>query len=511
MTGQSSKTKCFLAALFLFLISIGGYQAPAAHNRQQPQPEKRASQQAIQKEIPQTPAGKRLAGLIEVFNSGKRSALASFLSANLDKSFLEKIPLEEHINIFAEVYEGSRGFDMHSVQQSSEYEVRATLKNRLTEGWELLLVKVNSTSPYGIVSLGLRLSPPPPDLPPQKKLDPAEFGPQLDAFLKKLEKEDAFSGSVLVAKDRIPIFLKAYGLASREFNVPNRVDTKFNLGSMNKMFTAVAIAQLVEKGKLTYEEFIGKSLGSDWIKEETGKKVMIKHLLSHTSGLGSYFNEKFMKSSRLLYRNVDDYRPLVVDDAPAFEPGSNWQYSNTGFLLLGAIIEKVTGQSYFDYVRENIFKPAGMVNTDSYEMDSPTPNLAIGYFKDFRGESPVWKNNIFEHVVKGGPAGGGFSTAEDLFRFDIALRDNKLISVASRELLMTAKPELKSPDYGYGFGIGRSEKLGRTAGHSGGFSGISSVLRMYLDSGSAVVVLTNYGVQSQVALQKIEGLLSGIR
>jgi CubicO group peptidase (beta-lactamase class C family) len=510
MTGQSSITRPFLAAVFVFLVFVIGFQGPVAVGQQQSKPEMKAAQPALQKEIPKTPAGQRLAGLIETINSGNRSTFRSYISANFDKSFLEKIPLEEHVNVLSELYDGSRGFDVYGAQLSSDYELKATLQNRLTEGWELLFVKVNSSSPHGIISLQLRPSPPPPGLPPQKKLSQQEAMETLDAFLKKLEKEDAFSGSLLVAKDGKLLLLKVYGLASREFNVPNRVDTKFNLGSMNKMVTAVAIAQLVEKGKLSYDDLIGKDLGPDWIKEETGKKVMIKHLLSHTSGLGSYFNEKFMKSSRLLFRKVDDYKPLLVDDAPAFEPGTKWQYSNTGFLLLGAIIEKVTGQSYFDYVRESIFKPAGMVNTDSYEMDRPNPNLAIGYFKEFSGENVIWKNNIFEHVVKGGPAGGGFSTAEDLLRFDIALRADKLISAASRELLMTAKPELKSPDYGYGFGIGKSDKLGRTAGHSGGFPGISSILEMYLDSGYTVVALTNYGVGSQVAQQKIESLLTGL-
>jgi CubicO group peptidase (beta-lactamase class C family) len=133
------------------------------------------------------------------------------------------------------------------------------------------------------------------------------------------------------------------------------------------------------------------------------------------------------------------------------------------------------------------------------------------YFKEFRGEYAIWKNNIFEHVVKGGPAGGGFSTAEDLLKFDIALRANKLISPASRELLMTPKPELKSPDYGYGFGTGKSDKFGRTAGHSGGFPGISSILEMYLDSGFTVVALTNYGVGSQMVQQKVESLLGDLR
>jgi CubicO group peptidase (beta-lactamase class C family) len=500
---------CFASAV-LFLLAASGFRTLAGAPGLQGQPGQQTAQ-ILQKEIPGTPAGKRLTELIEVINSGKRSTFKSYISANFDESFLKRFTLEEHVSVFSEIYDGSQGYDFYGIQESSDYALRAILKNRLTDSWEAVQLRVSGTLPFRIMGLGLSPSSPPADLPPAQKISLEEVKAELDAFLQKLENIDAFSGSVLVAKDGKPIFLKAYGLASREFNVPNRVDTKFNLGSMNKMFTAVAIAQLVEKEKLSYDDPIGKYLGSDWVKEETGKKVMIKHLLSHTSGLGSYFNEKFMKSSRTLFRQVDDYKTLVADDTPAFEPGTKWQYSNTGFLLLGAIIEKVTGQSYFDYVRENIFKPAGMTNTDCYEMDRPTPNLASGYFKDFSEGDPVWKNNLFEHVVKGGPAGGGFSTAEDLLKFDVALRSDRLLSAASCELLLRAKPDLSSPDYGYGFGLGKAANLGRTAGHSGGFPGISSILRMYLDTGYTVVALTNYGAGSQVAVQKVENLLGATR
>jgi len=133
-----------------------------------------------------------------------------------------------------------------------------------------------------------------------------------------------------------------------------------------------------------------------------------------------------------------------------------------------------------------------MTNTDAYEMDKPVPNLAMGYEKEFSDEGYTWRNNLFEHTIRGGPAGGGFTTAEDLWKFDIALRTNKLTSQESRELLMSPKPELKSPRYGYGFRIKDSQTQGRIVGHSGGFIGINATLGMYLDSGYTVIILSNY-------------------
>jgi D-alanyl-D-alanine carboxypeptidase len=189
---------------------------------------------------------------------------------------------------------------------------------------------------------------------------------------------------------------------------------------------------------------------------------------------------------------VKDYFPLFVNELLKFDPGQKWDYSNSGFILLGAIIEKVSGQSYFDYVRENLYKPAGMTNTDCYEMDQDTPNLAIGYTRE-RASRP-WKNNLYRHVVKGGPAGGGFSTAEDLLKFDIALRNHKLLSTKYTDLVLTGKvalPGSSTQKYAYGFGDD-SRNGHRIVGHEGGFPGINSQLDIYLDLGYTVAVMSNY-------------------
>jgi len=460
----------------------------------------------------ETPASKQLAAFIETLNSGKRAIFRSFIKENYQDKFLAMVPLEEHVNVFSEIYDQSRGYDPGPILKASDTELNGLVRNRLSDQWSELILRVEAAAPYKITGLGIRPASTPSDLPAPQALSSEEAAGELEKFFDKLVEADVFSGSVLVAKDGQPFFKKAYGQASKDCGLANRVDTKFNLGSMNKMFTAVAIGQLIEKGKLHLDDAVSSFLGPDWLKPEFAKKVQIRHLLSHTSGLGSYFNEKFVKSSRLLFRKVDDYKPLLADEKLAFEPGTRWQYSNTGFLLLGAVIEKVTGQTYFDYVRENIYKPAGMINTDSYEMDQVVPNLAIGYAKVFKDDGGYnFRNNLFDHVVKGGPAGGGFSTAEDLMNFSAALRSYKLLTRELTELLMSPKPEINSPNYGYGFSIETDKKLGRIAGHSGGFTGISSDLDMYLDKGYTVVVMSNYGGASNDPVQKIRELLSRIK
>jgi len=429
------------------------------------------------------PAEKRLKEFLEVFNSGDAERIRKYAAENFSKSFLTDIPIEEHVKIISMGREQSGGFDLKRVVVNEPNSVEGRLQSRKGGDWAKIRLEVEPAPPYRIAGIGIMPSGPVMAEAPKGPLTDAQMVEQLKKYLDEASQAGQFSGAVLLAKDGKPFFKAAYGLANRADNVSNRVDTKFNLGSMNKMFTAVAIAQLAENRKLAFSDPISKYL-TDWLPAGTAQKITIHHLLTHTSGLGSYFTEQFFKSSRDLYRKVDDYKPLLAEEKLQFEPGSKWSYSNTGFLLLGAIIEKVTGQSYFDYIRENVYRPAGMMNSDSFEMDDIVPNLAIGYTR----REGQWKNNLYMHVIKGGPAGGGYSTVEDLLAFANALTSNKLLSAASTKLVTTAKPESKSPEYGYGFGINEDVKA---VGHSGGFPGISSNLLIFLDSGYTLAVMSN--------------------
>ena len=187
-----------------------------------------------------------------------------------------------------------------------------------------------------------------------------------------------FSGAVIVALNGEPLLEKAYGLADRSTNTPNQVDTKFNLGSMNKMFTAVSILQLVEQDRLSLDNTIMDIL-PDYPNSTVAGAVTIEQLLTHTSGMGDCFTGEFFTTPAEQLKTVDGYLPLFVNQPLQFAPGTQYSYSNAGYIVLGLIIEKITGQSYFDYVRENIYLPAGMVNTNAFELDAVVSNLAIGY------------------------------------------------------------------------------------------------------------------------------------
>lgn len=454
-----------------------------------------------------SPAEQRAKELANLINSGDRAAARAYAQANYSPAFLSGHPMDAHLGFISQVHDVTRGVEFHGIQDSGSNEVTVLLKSKLTGRLEALLVRVEPDPPHRIAGIGLRPARKPAGEPATRKLGDAEIVKDLDAYVQKLADADVFSGAVLLAKNGNVLYKKAFGVANKDFNSPNNAETKFNLGSMNKMFTGVAIAQLVERGKLSFDDPLSKFF-PDFPNKEAAEKILIKHLLTHTSGLGSYFNQKFMESSRARFRTVNDMMQLAKDDKPAFEPGTRWQYSNTGFLMLGAVIEKVTGQSYYDYIRDNIARPAGMLNTDCYELDRVNLNLAVGYQKEFTDSGVTFRNNIFQHVIRGGPAGGGYSTVDDLLRFAMALRGNKLVGPEYVKLLLSPKPEIQSPEYGYGFGINTTNRI---AGHSGGFPGISSNLSMFLDDGYTTVVMSNYGGGSQPVSSKMEELVLGSR
>ena len=462
------------------------------------------------RDLPDTPAVKRGQELLEVLKSGDSGRLRSFAKDNFATSFLEQIPLDEHVDVLSQFAETARHLQLHGVRTYDpprpDTQAVLILRNNLSEAWQAIVVQVEEEAPHKISSLQVSPARPPSDLPPPEPLSQEEAVEKFSQYMKRLADEDQFSGTVLIARDDEILYEGAFGEADMGHHVPNNLDTRFNLGSMNKMFTAVAIGQLAEQGKLSFDDPISKYLDESWLPKEMADKVQIKHLLTHTSGLGSYFNEEFMYSSRLKFRELDDYKPLVQGETLAFEPGTKSAYSNTGFLLLGPIIEKASGQNYFDYIRERIYGPAGMTGSDSYALDEIVENLATGYYR----EGGEWKNNSFLHVLRGGPAGGGYSTVRDLHRFAEALRSDKLLSSATRDVLWAAKPELSSPTYGYGFGI--QEIAGeKVVGHGGGFPGINSDLNIFTDSGYTIAVMSNRSGGANGPVSRAQALLGSIK
>lgn len=466
--------------------------------------------------IPDTPAGKQFTKWLTAFNSGKRDTLRQFIAENFDAPPNGSLPIDDITNQQSSLFKTTGGFEPQKVTASSSAMVAVLAKAKRTGYWMQLSVYitaeppdfVTAKAPYKLVGFGVSNREAPVELLPQKKMTEKEIRENLNTLMTTLVASDDFSGTIYLAKDGKPLYAKAFGLANKTWNIPNRIDTKFNLASITKMFTAVAVAQLVEQGKLAYTDTVGKVL-PEYPNKEVAQKVTIHHLLSHTSGMIGARTLVEKGSGPPTMRTIGEMVKHFSAEPLSFPPGQQFDYSNAGFILLGAVIEKASRQTYYDYVREHIFKPAGMTNTDFYELDTDPPNLAVG-FKD--GPNGTRLNNMFDLGVIGSPAGGAYSTGEDMTKFHMALTNHTLLKEQSLKTLWTGVTEEPDQNTEYGYGAQITHYNGtQIIGHGGGWQGITNHFDMYPELGYTVVILSNYDDDPNSIANKLhEWLTQGI-
>ncbi|KAF2516382.1 serine hydrolase [Flavobacterium zhairuonense] len=314
---------------------------------------------------------------------------------------------------------------------------------------------------------------------------------QIEQLLNKYTEYGQFNGSALVAENGKVIFKKGFGSANFEWNVPNQPNTKFRLGSITKQFTALLIVKLAEEGKIKLDVPITTYL-PDYPKEN-GDKITIHHLLTHTSGIPNYTNApNFFKDKAKNPYTPEEFVKTFSALPLEFTPGEKFNYSNSGYFLLGYIIEKITGKTYEQYLQETIFTPLKMVNSGYDHSDLIIKNRAAGYEKD--GKKIV--NAAYIDMSIPYAAGSLYSTVEDLYLWDQALNTNKLLSEKSMELLF--KPYIKAWDgsYGYGWGIEEvslANKKVKIIEHGGGINGFNTIISRIPADKNLVVLLNNTG------------------
>ncbi|MCW5622141.1 MAG: beta-lactamase family protein [Burkholderiales bacterium] len=433
--------------------------------------------------LPDTPAGRRFGEIMALIRNATPRAIAAYVEAHYTPANAGRQPISRRIGTYMD-WQARGGMEVVELQETVPLRIEAIVQQPYSEERWQVTVEVEAAVPHRVETLLVGRTALPVLAPPSDDQSAADA---IADYAEKLAARDLFSGAVLVAHHGEVLAQRAVGLANRDFGIPNTLETRFNVASLTKSWTGVAIAQLVEAGVLSFEDTVAKYIA--YPDAQSAERIRIKHLLSHTGGLLSYFTEELDRTARHHIRTVDDYLALSKDQKPAFEAGSRWQYSNTGMVLLGKIIEIVTGQTYFDYVERNVLAPAGMSRSGFLYYDQVNENLAVGYGKTWSLDGPTVVNSLYENFVGGCPAGCGCATVGDVFRFAEALKAGKLVSPAMTELLTTAKPELNSPDYGYGFGIHPQRAL---YGHSGGLLGVSANLDIVeAPAGWVIVILAN--------------------
>ena len=322
--------------------------------------------------------------------------------------------------------------------------------------------------------------------PDAEAVSDSAFVATVRARLEAATEAGEFSGAVLVARDGRTLFEGAYGLADRERGVPNTPLTQFRVGSMNKMVTAVSALQLVQEGKLRLDAPLGTYL-PDYPNADVASQVTPHHLLTHTGGTGDIFGPQFT-AHRSELRTTDDYLRLYGTRGLQFEPGARHVYSNYGFMLLGAVIERLGGTSYHDHVAARVLAPAGMTATGSTPEDSLVPGRSVGYMR----QAGALVSNAPTLPWRGTAAGGAYSTVGDLARFAVALQEHRLLDPAHTALLLSGKVAVGTAfSYAYGF-IDRVVAGRRWVGHGGGAPGMNGELAFEPNGGYVVVVLSNF-------------------
>ena len=310
---------------------------------------------------------------------------------------------------------------------------------------------------------------------------------KIQEVLSTAHKHRLFNGTALVAENGKIIYKGAFGMANMEWAIPNTADTKFRLASITKQFTAALTLQLVEQGKIKIDGKITDYLPD--YRKDVGDKVTIHHLLTHTSGIPSYTSQPgfFENVSRNPYKVADFVKKYTSGDLE-FEPGSKYSYNNSGYFLLGAIIEKVTEKTFEEALKAYILDPAGMKNSGYDRHDALIPKRATGYGKTDNG----YQNSAYLDMSIPYAAGSMYSTVEDLYLWDQALYTEKLLSAASKDLMY--KPFLQ--DYAYGWVVNnasfkQNDQPVQVIRHGGGINGFSTMIVRFPKEKNLIVLLDN--------------------
>ncbi len=455
---------------------------------------------ALAADKPAAPPGERRAEAFLKILSAPAAEQRIFVQDNFTQAAIEQRGLETLVQFLARVREDLGTAQPGSVRALGD---RVEFGIRKADGENLRFTVMLGPPPESKID-GFTLMPgeaAEPDQPVQNEPVPTVAESELPKAIASLmdrQKAKGFAGAVIVARKGQPLFAQAYGEADRASRRANTLDTPFNLASLNKMFTAVLVAQLQEQGKLSFADKVGKFV-PEWPQADVRDKVSIDNLLTHTSGLGMYWGPTYDAKAATL-DTAAEYGELFRDDTPAAEPGKRFQYSNNGYVLLGLIAERLSGKDYYALVRERIYRPAGMRHSDHYLGSDSASGFALGYDTNGKPTAP-------DMALRGSPAGGGYASANDLLRFAIALENGRLLNKATLAKMTSGYAKMgENMAYGCGFGVTRGKET--HYGHTGGTPGADASFEVFPESGYVVIVLSNQGEQSRDIAQALSGLVS---
>ena len=434
--------------------------------------------------LPATRAGQLVGDWMELCRSPNLAEMTKWLKANLSDEAEKRFPATDRAQGDVELCAVNGGFRAVEVIKSEPNIVSIRSIGLKSGVWFTQTFILNGAGKLD--RTGLYPSAPVESALPTDLSD-AAIASEVKSTVMKLSRTGLFSGIVTVSRGTRTIGSASGGYADRDRKTPITGSTQFTLGSMGKMFTAVSVGQLVDQGKMSFDDTVGKFF-PEYPNRAVRDNVTVGMLLSHTAGLGDFLAKRTPDMMKKGVERAAEFMSLYDTDELQFVPGTNWAYSNAGLALAGAIVEKVSGEDYPVYIQKHIFAAAGMTSSDPNNIPHATATLVTPYTKQTdHGPASGWHEA--EHDI-GSPAGGAISTADDLVRFADALRVGKLVSKKTFDEM--TKPHGNPPGMKYGYGMDIEDMYGRTiVGHGGGFPGVSTHLYLLLDSPYTVVVLAN--------------------
>lgn len=423
-------------------------------------------------EIPDTPAGHALAMWVHAVNSGDAKKLQTYIDTYRRKSKPET---------WIELHKITGDLSVLKLVKNEPNDIYAIIGEAETDDVLYAKYTLDPKDPTNVTFGEIGGMDRPADLA-IPRLSQDEAVKALVAKIDGLAAQDKWMGAVLVESHGKTLLERTWGYGDREAKTPLKVTDKFRLGSMDKMFTAVSTLQLVAKGKISLDGTVGQYLPG-YPNKDIANKTTIRMLLTHTGGAGDIFGDDFDKH-RLELKTLADYVKLYGSRAPTFPPGTSTDYSNFGFILLGMIVQTVSGEDYYDYVQKHVFEPTGMTDSGFLPENVNVPGRVKGYMpKDGK-----WVINTDTLPWRGTSAGGGYSTLADLQKFAHAMMDGKLLPDDLRDAATSS--QTKGDWYGYGFEV-HDTGLAHSYGHTGGAPGMSAELRVYPNVKTVIIGLCN--------------------
>jgi len=433
--------------------------------------------------VPGSPTGQKVGVILEMVDRGDDDFTREMLGAHFAEAFVTSRSMDEHFSVFRKLHD-----DLPGVQPAGVMRTESGARFRARSGsGETVSFTFQVDDQGRIAGLEVDMGSGGPD---------GAGGPRrpLSDLLDEWTEQGEFSGVVFDSRDGETLFAQAYGFADRRYDIPNTLETAFNLGSLNKAFTGAAIMLLEADGRVNLDAPLGDYLGG--FPDDVADNVTVRHLLQHRSGWSHYWdNETFLDNLGEM-REMSDYLAFIREIPLGFEPGTDREYSNVGYEVLGGIIESASGMSYYDFVQQRIFDPLGMTRSGFPMRDHPTPGVAVGYTKQHPDavEDGYSMENTFLLAPRGTAGGGAYSTVGDLQRFWLGLADGEIAGERGFNMVLSEYDE------------SAGTPNGETA-RAGGGPGVMAVVLFNPRERRFAAVLSNF--DSELVSQVIERLEGG--